>query len=122
MYVYDSSRFGNYGDRWTLAADSTMEHLASHPSSRPQLTFLASFANTRFVNTSQHLTCFDGGSFLLGGQVFDKKEYIDFGLGPYFPFRFLNQSLLLCTVHGGYRQHCPVDQRRADLGAVDSSC
>lgn len=80
MYVYDSSRFGNYSDRWTVAANSAMQHLASHPSSQPQLTFLASFVNTSFVNASQHLTCFDGGSFLLGGQVFGKQEYIDFGL------------------------------------------
>lgn len=83
MYVYDSSRFSNYSERWVLAADSAMEHLASHPSSRPQLTFLASFVNTSFVNTSEHLTCFDGGSFLLGGQVFGRQEYIDFGLGQY---------------------------------------
>ena len=88
MYVYDSSRFSNYSDRWTVAANSAMQHLASHPSSQPQLTFLASFVNTSFVNASQHLTCFDGGSFLLGGQVFGKQEYIDFGLGSY--LKFLN--------------------------------
>lgn len=103
MYVYDSSRYGNYSDRWILAADSTMEHLVSHPSSRPQLTFLASFADTSFVNSSQHLTCFDGGSFLLGGQVFDKKEYIDFGLGAYFPFVFPILSLQPFIFHGGCR-------------------
>jgi len=80
MYVYDSSRFSNYSDRWTLAADSTIKYLTSHPSSQPELTFLSSFLNTSPVNTSQHLTCFDGGNFILGGQVFGRQDYIDFGL------------------------------------------
>ena len=80
MYVYDSSRFKTYRDRWILAADSTIKYLASHPASRPDLTFLASFDNKTFVNSSQHLTCFDGGNFLLGGQVLDREDYIDFGL------------------------------------------
>ena len=80
MYVYDSSRFGIYRDRWVLAANSTMKYLASNPSSRPDLTFLASYVNTTFVNASQHLTCFDGGNFLLGGSVLKRQDYIDFGL------------------------------------------
>ena len=80
MYVYDSSRYSNYSDRWILAADSTMEFLASHPSSRPDLTFLASYVNISFVNSSEHLTCFDGGNFLLGGSVLGRQDYIDFGL------------------------------------------
>lgn len=80
MYVYDSSRFSNYSDRWLLAADSTIRYLASHPSSRPGLTFLASYVDTSLVNESQHLTCFSGGNFILGGQVSGKQEYIDFGL------------------------------------------
>ena len=80
MYVYDSSRYSNYSDRWILAADSTIKYLASHPSSRPDLTFLASYVNTSLVNSSEHLTCFDGGSFLLGGAVFGRQDYIDFGL------------------------------------------
>lgn len=29
---------------------------------------------------SQHLTCFDGGSFILGGQVFGNQDYLDAGL------------------------------------------
>lgn len=80
MYAYDSSRYSHYRDRWILAADSTIEHLASHPASRPDLTFLASFENTSLVNSSQHLTCFDGGNFLLGGEVLKRQDYIDFGL------------------------------------------
>lgn len=80
MYVYDSSRFGSYKDRWILAADSSIQYLASHPSSRPDLTFLAEFAGTQPINSSQHLTCFDGGNFLLGGAVLGQQNYIDFGL------------------------------------------
>ncbi len=48
--------------------------------SRPDLTFLASYVNTTFVNSSEHLTCFDGGNFLLGGSVLGRQDYIDFVL------------------------------------------
>ena len=80
MYIYDPARYGNYSERWILAADSTIALLASHPSSRPDLTFLASYVNTTLVNASEHLTCFDGGNFLLGGTVLGRQDYIDFGL------------------------------------------
>ncbi|KAL8745949.1 MAG: hypothetical protein Q9190_001976 [Brigantiaea leucoxantha] len=81
MYVYDPERYGTYRDRWVLAADSTIKYLTSHPSSRPDITFVSSFeGNSTFSNSSQHLTCFDGGSFLLGGNVLDRQDYIDFGL------------------------------------------
>lgn len=30
MYVYDSSRYSNYSDRWIMAADSTIKHLTSN--------------------------------------------------------------------------------------------
>ncbi|KAL4895738.1 putative mannosyl-oligosaccharide alpha-1,2-mannosidase 1B [Aspergillus ambiguus] len=80
MYVYDPNEFGEYKDRWVAAADSSMQHLASHPSTRPDLTFLASYDNGNLGLSSQHLTCFDGGSFLLGGTVLDNDDYINFGL------------------------------------------
>ncbi|KAL2063044.1 hypothetical protein VTL71DRAFT_6116 [Oculimacula yallundae] len=80
MYVYDSTRYAHYKDRWILAADSTIAHLASHPSSRPDLTFLAAFNGTKRRFVSQHLACFDGGSFILGGLVLKEQKYIDFGL------------------------------------------
>ncbi|UZP39362.1 hypothetical protein NXS19_007178 [Fusarium pseudograminearum] len=41
MFVYDPERFGHYGERFTKAADSTIKHLVSHPSSRPDLTFVS---------------------------------------------------------------------------------
>ncbi|BDD57335.1 maturation of Asn-linked oligosaccharidesprotein [Monascus purpureus] len=80
MYVYDPERFESYKDRWVEAAESTMEHLKSHPSSRPDLTFLATYDNGSYGLSSQHLTCFDGGSFLLGGAVLDRSDFVDFGL------------------------------------------
>ncbi|RKF62525.1 Mannosyl-oligosaccharide alpha-1,2-mannosidase [Erysiphe neolycopersici] len=80
MYAYDTSRFASYRDRWVLAADSTIAHLASHPSSRPDLSFLAYFNGTSLIYESEHLACFDGGNFILGGLVLDEPKYIDFGL------------------------------------------
>ena len=80
MYVYDTSRFASYKDRWVLAADSTIAHLASHPSSRPDLTFLAQYANRTLDFASGHLACFDGGNFILGGLVLNEDKYVDFGL------------------------------------------
>ncbi|TKA28340.1 Mannosyl-oligosaccharide alpha-1,2-mannosidase 1B [Salinomyces thailandicus] len=72
--------FSEYRDRWIAAADSTIEHLASHPSSRPDLTFLAVYNNQTLDFTSEHLACFDGGNFILGGLVLNEQKYIDFGL------------------------------------------
>jgi len=80
MYVYDSTRFLVYRDRWIKAADSSIAHLSSHPSSQPDLTFLAEFAGTRLINQSEHLACFDGGNLLLGGSVLNRPDYISFGL------------------------------------------
>lgn len=80
MYVYDSSRFRNYVNRWITAADSTIRYLTSHPSSRPDLTFLAEYTGRTLILRSGHLTCFDGGNFLLGGSVLNRQDYIDFGL------------------------------------------
>lgn len=80
MYVYDSTRFAEYRDRWILAADSSILHLASHPSTRPDLTFMAEFDGTTRIFQSQHLACFDGGNFILGGLVLKEQKYINFGL------------------------------------------
>lgn len=80
MYVYDPLRFSTYKDRWVLAADSSIEHLASHPSSRPDLTFLSNYNGTTVTMRSSHLACFDGGNFILGGLALNEQTYIDFGL------------------------------------------
>jgi mannosyl-oligosaccharide alpha-1,2-mannosidase len=80
MYVYDSTRFSTYRDRWIAAANSSIEYLASHPSTQPNLTYLAEFSGTDLVLDSQHLACFDGGNFILGGLVLNDTRFIDFGL------------------------------------------
>ncbi|KAF4637790.1 hypothetical protein G7Y89_g289 [Cudoniella acicularis] len=80
MYVYDSTRFAAYRDRWILAADSSIAYLASHPSSRPDLTFVSYFSGKNLVYYSQHLACFAGGNFILGGLVLKEQKYTDFGL------------------------------------------
>ncbi|KAI0002334.1 glycoside hydrolase family 47 protein [Xylariaceae sp. FL0662B] len=83
MYLYDPEQFSAYRDQWVKAADSSIKFLASHPSTRPDLTFLAAYdgaglANLTFVST--HLACFDGGSFILGGLTLDDLDYVNFGL------------------------------------------
>jgi mannosyl-oligosaccharide alpha-1,2-mannosidase len=54
MYVYDPVRFSSYKDRWVLAADSTIQHLASHPSTRPDLTFTAAYDGQELLFISEH--------------------------------------------------------------------
>jgi mannosyl-oligosaccharide alpha-1,2-mannosidase len=105
MFVYDNSRFMIYRDRWIAAADSSITHLASHPASRPDLTFLAHFEGQTIQEESGHLACFDGGNFILGGLVLKQQKYIDFGLqlveacevgfrsGPLSPHRYTNHGL-----------------------------
>ncbi|KAE9990753.1 hypothetical protein EG327_000986 [Venturia inaequalis] len=80
MFAYDSRRFSEYRDRWIAAADSSIKYLASNPSSRPDLTFLAAYDGKVPVYISQHLACFDGGNFIYGGMVLGEQKYIDFGL------------------------------------------
>ncbi|KAF2680367.1 glycoside hydrolase family 47 protein [Lentithecium fluviatile CBS 122367] len=80
MYIYDPSRYAAYRDRWVLAVDSTIEHLTSHPAPRPDLTFLTQYNGQTLDLVSEHLACFDGGNFILGGQVLGNQEYVDYGL------------------------------------------
>nr|XP_036587807.1 mannosyl-oligosaccharide alpha-mannosidase precursor [Colletotrichum truncatum]KAF6798948.1 mannosyl-oligosaccharide alpha-mannosidase precursor [Colletotrichum truncatum] len=80
MWVYDQKRFALYKDRWIAAADSSIKFLASNPTTRPDLTFLAAYTNAQLRFISTHLACFDGGSFVLGGLVLKEQKYVDFGL------------------------------------------
>ncbi|KAL8946104.1 MAG: hypothetical protein Q9183_007952, partial [Haloplaca sp. 2 TL-2023] len=80
MYIYDSSRYGKYRDRWILAADSSMKHLVGHSFSKPGLTFLGASHGQTVGQEAGHLDCFAGGNFILGGQVLGRQDYIDFGL------------------------------------------
>lgn len=80
MYVYDPERYSNYSERFTLAADSTMEYLISHPSSRPDLTFVDTFSGKLTQNYSEQLACFIGGSYILGSTALSRPDWLDFGL------------------------------------------
>jgi len=80
MYLYDPEGFEEYKDRWVKAADSTMQFLASHPTSREDLTFLSQYDGPQAISTSGHLASFAGGNFLLGGLLLKEQKYIDFGL------------------------------------------
>ncbi|KAK4099820.1 glycoside hydrolase family 47 protein [Parathielavia hyrcaniae] len=80
MYLYDPERFAEYRDRWILAADSSIEHLVSHPTTRPELTFLAMWRDKELRFFSEHLACFHGGNFILGGLTLSEPAYTNFGL------------------------------------------
>ena len=66
--------------RWVTAVNSTIAKLASHPSSRPDLTYLAEYDGTSLSEVSGHLACFDGGNFILGGTVLGRQDVTNFGL------------------------------------------
>jgi mannosyl-oligosaccharide alpha-1,2-mannosidase len=78
MYIYDPTKYQIYGQRFQAAADSAMKYLRSEP--KPGTVFLAAFSGRSTYNSSQHLTCFDGGSFILAGITFNRADYIKFGL------------------------------------------
>ncbi|KAH0607684.1 uncharacterized protein H6S33_002718 [Morchella sextelata] len=80
MYVYDPTRFSTYKDRWILAAQSTMTYLQSHPTTRPDITFVAEYNGQSLSLNEGHLTCFIGGNFILGGQTLGVEDFTQFGL------------------------------------------
>jgi mannosyl-oligosaccharide alpha-1,2-mannosidase len=80
MFIYDRERYSSYGDRWRLAADSTMAHIASHPIGRDDVLFLSDWGGKRQINKSDHLAAFAAGNFILGGSTFEEQKYVDFGL------------------------------------------
>ena len=106
MYVYDPDRYGFYKERWVAAVESSMTYLVSHPTTRPDLTFLAMYSGNETYFYSGHrrfpspppvswagglprgianmgpakVACFNGGNFILGGLVLSEPRYTDFGL------------------------------------------
>ncbi|CAK3994017.1 glycoside hydrolase family 47 [Lecanosticta acicola] len=74
MYVYDPARYQNYSLRWQEAADSTIEHLLGHPSSRPDLTMAGSFVGQEKQNYSEQLA---GGNFLLASSALNHSSPSD---------------------------------------------
>ncbi|EME78867.1 glycoside hydrolase family 47 protein [Pseudocercospora fijiensis CIRAD86] len=80
MFVYDPDTYANYAERWKRAADSTLEHLLSHPASRPDLTMVQAFDGRDRANYSEGLACFIGGSFILGSTALRDARYLRPGL------------------------------------------
>ncbi|RCI10287.1 hypothetical protein L249_8556 [Ophiocordyceps polyrhachis-furcata BCC 54312] len=80
MYQYDKSAYGLYKDRWVMAARSTMQHLASHPTTRPDVTYLQQYSGQSLIPISTHLASFAGGNFILGGVILGMDEFTRFGM------------------------------------------
>lgn len=81
MYAYDPARYALYGERFTAAADSSIAHILSSPTSRPDLTTLATWGpGTQLTNYSEFLACFVGGSFIMGSSVLDRPDWLPYGL------------------------------------------
>ncbi|KAK2613297.1 hypothetical protein N8I77_000218 [Diaporthe amygdali] len=86
MYSYAPDRFDSYKQEWVKAAESTIRYLDSHPTTAPEVTWLTEYNITGtngsryLIPQSQHLTCFSGGSFILGGVALEEPRYVDYGL------------------------------------------
>lgn len=81
MYAYDPDRYALYGERFTLAAESTIANVLSSPSTRPDLVIPRTWGpGTQQQNYSEGLACFVGGSFILGSSVLDRPDWLPYGL------------------------------------------
>lgn len=54
MYVYDPKEYEYLKERWILAADNTIAHLASHPTTRKDLTFLNQYSGQTTYPVTGH--------------------------------------------------------------------
>jgi mannosyl-oligosaccharide alpha-1,2-mannosidase len=80
MFVYDPVNFSRYKDEWLQAVESSASsEICSHPYSRPDLTFLASWDGQDAILRSSHLACFAGGNWILGGLVLGNQTLIELG-------------------------------------------
>jgi mannosyl-oligosaccharide alpha-1,2-mannosidase len=57
MYIYDPKAFCEYKERWIAAAESTIQYLESHPSTRRDVTFVAAYNGTLIQSYSSHREC-----------------------------------------------------------------
>ena len=55
-YIYNSDLYGLYLERWLLAADSTIRHIASHPYGHPELTLLSAWDGTKLQQWMETLS------------------------------------------------------------------
>ncbi|KAI5779124.1 glycoside hydrolase [Geopyxis carbonaria] len=75
MWIYDSTRFSTYKDRWITAVESTIEYLLYNPTTAPATTFVSQYRNSQTLSLNQgHLTCFIGGNLMLGGQLLNRGD------------------------------------------------
>ncbi|KAH9825456.1 glycoside hydrolase, partial [Teratosphaeria destructans] len=79
-YLYDPDTYQLYLEKWTEAADSTMQSIGSHPYGNPDLTLLATWDGTSLDRKMESLSYFAGGSFILGGMTLHNQTLIDYGL------------------------------------------
>ncbi|KAK4959838.1 hypothetical protein LTR10_002726 [Elasticomyces elasticus] len=79
-YVYDSTAYAHYLERWKLAADSTIRYIASHPVGHPDWTFLPYWDGHKLFNAMDSLSWFAGGNFIYGGMITGNQTLVDFGL------------------------------------------
>ena len=79
MFAYDQARFVSNKERWVKAADSIIEHVAEMPKGG-NLTIITYTTGKSLDHESDHLQCFAGGNFILGGGILNEMRYIDFGL------------------------------------------
>ncbi|KAN0085345.1 hypothetical protein V8E54_001812 [Elaphomyces granulatus] len=91
MYVYDPNCFAPYKDRWVTAAESTMSHFASSPTSRPDMTFRDVYNNGTYSLEPQHLACFAGGNFLVGREPSQPTNNPSIVLQPPFVQPYISQ-------------------------------
>jgi len=54
MYLYDPKAFDEYRERWVAAVDSSIKYIASHPSTREDLTFVADYNGPNVIYRSGH--------------------------------------------------------------------
>ena len=78
--MYNSDLYGEYLERWLLAADSTIQYVGSHPYGHPDWTLLASWSGTSLTRSMETLSWFAGGNFVLGGMVTNNQTLVDYGL------------------------------------------
>lgn len=62
---------------WLAAVNSTVRYLRSKCGNH---TFLQEYSGNNLQRQSEHLACFAGGNFLLGGDFLNRTELVDFGL------------------------------------------
>ena len=78
--MYDSDLYGFYLDRWSVAVDSTIRPIGTHPYGHSEWTMLPLWNGAALHNLMESLSWFAGGNIILGGMVTDNQTLVDYGL------------------------------------------